>query len=60
MCPAPRAGETSQYTKNPWREVDVVICQGSVQDIACHYLNKYKIMIIKVRRRSLAAESGWH
>lgn len=29
-------------------KVDVVICQGSVQDIACHYLNKYKIMVIKI------------
>lgn len=29
-------------------KVDVVICQGAVQDIACHYLNKYKIMILKI------------
>jgi T-complex protein 1 subunit theta len=29
-------------------KVDVVIAQGAIQDIACHYLNKYKIMIIKI------------
>merc|ERR1719460_3601048 len=54
------ADELMNYTKSEEQQmedfvkelvdakVDVVICQGSVQDIACHYLNKYKIMIIKI------------
>jgi T-complex protein 1 subunit theta len=29
-------------------KVDVVFCKGAVQDIAMHYLNKYKIMVIKI------------
>ena len=29
-------------------KVDVVFCKGAVQDIATHYLNKYKIMVIKI------------
>merc|ERR1712118_481049 len=29
-------------------KVDVVFCKGAVQDIAMHYLNKYKIMVVKI------------
>jgi len=54
------ADELMNYTKSEEQQmedfvkelvdakVDVVICQGAVQDIACHYLNKYKIMILKI------------
>jgi len=53
------AAELLDYTKGEERQmenfvkdlvaaqVDVVIANGTIQDIAMHYLNKYKILIIK-------------